>query len=79
MVVVVPGIMGSALAIDGIPVWAHSGAALLRGLRTFGRSIWLQSDRYNSQRLQGNREPVHPGEVTALADTDGHSQELSRR
>ncbi len=39
VVVVVPGIMGSALALDGTPVWALSGAALLRGLRTFGRSI----------------------------------------
>jgi hypothetical protein len=39
VVVVVPGIMGSALALDGSPVWSLSGRALLRGLRTFGRSI----------------------------------------
>jgi Lecithin:cholesterol acyltransferase len=39
VVVVVPGILGSALAIDGTPVWALSGAALVRGLQTFGRSI----------------------------------------
>ncbi|MGH4017126.1 MAG: esterase/lipase family protein [Pseudonocardiaceae bacterium] len=39
VVVVVPGILGSALAVDGQPVWELSGAALLRGLRTFGKSI----------------------------------------
>ncbi|MGH3706917.1 MAG: esterase/lipase family protein [Pseudonocardiaceae bacterium] len=39
VVVVVPGIMGSALAVDGKPVWELSGSALLQGLRTFGHSI----------------------------------------
>jgi hypothetical protein len=39
VVVVVPGIMGSALAVSGTPVWELSGAALLRGLRTFGGSL----------------------------------------
>ncbi|MEV0409589.1 hypothetical protein AB0I68_01965 [Streptomyces sp. NPDC050448] len=40
LVVVLPGIMGSRLAdADGTAVWDLSGAALLRGLRTFGRSV----------------------------------------
>ncbi len=40
MVVVVPGILGSRLAdADGHEVWGLSGRALLRGIRTFGRSV----------------------------------------
>lgn len=40
LVVVLPGIMGSRLAdADGKPVWDLSGAALVRGLRTFGGSL----------------------------------------
>ncbi|MFE6842451.1 hypothetical protein [Streptomyces sp. NPDC057686] len=40
LVVVLPGIMGSRLAdADGTAVWDLSGAALLRGLQTFGRSV----------------------------------------
>ncbi|MBM9621992.1 lipase/acyltransferase domain-containing protein [Streptomyces zhihengii] len=40
LVVVVPGIMGSALADrDGHAVWGLSGAALRQGIRTFGRSV----------------------------------------
>ncbi len=38
LVVVVPGILGSRLA-DGNEVWGLSGKALLRGIRTFGRSV----------------------------------------
>lgn len=40
LVVVVPGILGSRLAdADGHEVWGLSGPALLRGIRTFGRSV----------------------------------------
>ncbi|MFJ6460851.1 esterase/lipase family protein [Streptomyces sp. NPDC091387] len=40
LVVVVPGILGSRLAdADGNEVWGLSGPALLRGIRTFGRSV----------------------------------------
>ncbi|WLQ43501.1 hypothetical protein P8A22_28440 [Streptomyces laculatispora] len=40
LVVVVPGILGSRLAdADGHEVWGLSGRALLRGIRTFGRSV----------------------------------------
>lgn len=40
MVVVVPGILGSRLAdADGHEVWGLSGKALLRGIRTFGKSV----------------------------------------
>ncbi|MFS0697572.1 esterase/lipase family protein [Streptomyces nitrosporeus] len=40
MVVVVPGILGSRLAdAGGHEVWGLSGAPLLRGIRTFGRSV----------------------------------------
>jgi hypothetical protein len=39
VIVVIPGITGSVLAKDGKDVWALSGAALLRGLRTLGRSV----------------------------------------
>ncbi|WP_327362965.1 MULTISPECIES: lipase/acyltransferase domain-containing protein [unclassified Streptomyces] len=40
LVVVLPGIMGSRLAdADGTAVWDLSGAALLRGLQSFGRSV----------------------------------------
>ncbi|MGW2654835.1 lipase/acyltransferase domain-containing protein [Streptomyces sp. NPDC001478] len=40
LVVVVPGILGSTLAdAEGREVWAASGKALLRGIRTFGRSV----------------------------------------
>ena len=39
LVVVVPGIMGSALGLDGRPLWALSGSALRSGLRTGGRSL----------------------------------------
>ncbi|MFI8882723.1 hypothetical protein [Streptomyces sp. NPDC053813] len=40
MVVVVPGILGSRLAdAEGREVWGLSGPALLRGIRTFGRSV----------------------------------------
>lgn len=40
MVVVVPGILGSRLAnAAGHEVWGLSGPALLRGIRTFGRSV----------------------------------------
>ncbi|MFE2377225.1 hypothetical protein [Streptomyces sp. NPDC059398] len=40
LVVVVPGILGSRLMdADGHEVWGLSGPALLRGIRTFGRSV----------------------------------------
>lgn len=40
LVVVLPGILGSRLAdADGGAVWDLAGADLLRGLRTFGRSL----------------------------------------
>lgn len=40
LVVVVPGIMGSRLADkDGNEVWGLSGRALLRGIRTLGKSL----------------------------------------
>ncbi|MFI6148805.1 lipase family alpha/beta hydrolase [Streptomyces sp. NPDC051109] len=40
LVVVLPGILGSRLAdADGRAVWDLSGPALLRGLRSFGRSV----------------------------------------
>ncbi|MCG7526153.1 hypothetical protein MHW47_17090 [Streptomyces sp. OfavH-34-F] len=40
LVVVVPGILGSTLAdADGHEIWAASGRALVRGIRTFGRSV----------------------------------------
>jgi Lecithin:cholesterol acyltransferase len=39
LVVVLPGITGSALAKDGHEVWGLSGSALLRGIRTLGRSV----------------------------------------
>jgi hypothetical protein len=39
VVVVVPGIMGSKLAVDGNLIWALSGSALWRGLRTLGGSV----------------------------------------
>ncbi|MFE6976560.1 esterase/lipase family protein [Streptomyces sp. NPDC057682] len=40
LVVVVPGILGSTLAdADGHEVWAASGKALLRGIRTLGNSV----------------------------------------
>ncbi|NGO44203.1 hypothetical protein G6048_19215 [Streptomyces sp. YC419] len=40
LVVVVPGILGSRLAdADGKEVWGLSGKALLRGIRTFGKSV----------------------------------------
>jgi hypothetical protein len=39
MVVVLPGITGSALAKDGREVWGLSGSALLRGIRTLGESV----------------------------------------
>ncbi|WLQ33385.1 hypothetical protein P8A18_07930 [Streptomyces castrisilvae] len=40
LVVVVPGILGSTLAdAEGHEVWAASGKALLRGIRTFGNSV----------------------------------------
>lgn len=40
LVVVVPGILGSRLAdADGHEVWGLSGKALLRGIRTFGKSV----------------------------------------
>lgn len=40
LVVVVPGILGSTLAdADGHDVWAASGKALMRGIRTFGNSV----------------------------------------
>lgn len=55
VVVVVPGIMGSALALDGTPVWSLSGAALLSGLRTFGRSI-------TRLRLPADIGDDHPGD-----------------
>jgi pimeloyl-ACP methyl ester carboxylesterase len=39
VVVLLPGITGSVLAKDGKDVWALSGGAILRGLRTIGRSL----------------------------------------
>ncbi|MGH3924313.1 MAG: hypothetical protein ACRDTT_15865 [Pseudonocardiaceae bacterium] len=51
VVVVVPGILGSALAVDGQPVWELSGAALLRGLRTCGTSAASTSARSRHRRL----------------------------
>lgn len=39
IVVVLPGIMGSVLQKDGHDVWALSGAAFSRGLRTLGKSV----------------------------------------
>ncbi|NEC86854.1 hypothetical protein [Streptomyces sp. SID12501] len=40
LVVVVPGILGSRLAdAEGKEVWGLSGGALLRGIRTFGKSV----------------------------------------
>ena len=39
LVVVIPGVTGSVLARGDAPVWGPSGGALLRALRSFGRSV----------------------------------------
>jgi pimeloyl-ACP methyl ester carboxylesterase len=39
LVVVLPGITGSTLHQHGKPVWEPSGGAILKGLRTLGRSL----------------------------------------
>ena len=39
VIVLLPGIMGSILRKDGRDVWGLSGAALLNGLKTLGRSV----------------------------------------
>ena len=39
LVVIVPGITGSALAVHGKPVWSLSGAAVMRGVLSLGKSI----------------------------------------
>ncbi|WP_306366463.1 hypothetical protein [Nocardiopsis sp. CC223A] len=39
VVIVVPGILGSRLALNGKDVWALSGPALARGITTFLRSV----------------------------------------
>jgi pimeloyl-ACP methyl ester carboxylesterase len=39
VIVLIPGITGSVLAKDGKEVWALSGGAALRGLRSLGRSL----------------------------------------
>lgn len=39
VLVLLPGIMGSVLQKDGRDVWALSGGAILRGLRTIGGSV----------------------------------------
>lgn len=56
LVVVVPGILGSRLAdADGHEVWGLSGPALLRGIRTFGRSV-------RSLALPPDLGDGHPGD-----------------
>lgn len=56
LVVVVPGILGSRLAdADGHEVWGLSGRALLRGIRTFGRSV-------KSLALPPDLGDGHPGD-----------------
>ena len=39
LVVLIPGITGSALAIDGTEIWGMSGRAVMRGVATFGGSV----------------------------------------
>jgi pimeloyl-ACP methyl ester carboxylesterase len=39
VVVVVPGIMGSTLSHNGVPVWAPSAGALIDGIRTLGGNL----------------------------------------
>ncbi|WP_406380979.1 hypothetical protein [Streptomyces sp. NBC_01618] len=59
LVVVVPGILGSRLAdADGHEVWGLSGKALLRGIRTFGKSVkglTLRPDLGNEHPCDGVR------------------------
>src|SRR5690242_186917 len=39
VIVLLPGITGSVLAKDGKDVWALSGGAIMRGLRSLGRNL----------------------------------------
>src|ERR1019366_10450222 len=39
LVVVLPGITGSTLVKDGMPVWAPSAGSVLRAITTFGKCI----------------------------------------
>jgi hypothetical protein len=39
LVVVVPGILGSTLERNGIPVWSASAGAIVRAIATFGRHV----------------------------------------
>jgi hypothetical protein len=55
VVVVVPGILGSQLAVDGRLVWGLSGAALWQGLKTLGGSM-------RRLRLPADLGDGHPGD-----------------
>ena len=74
VVVLLPGILGSALARDGKEIWAPSPGAIGRALWTLGgsvRSLALEDDPWEQDDLgdgvvghQGDaRHPHHPGTV----------------
>ncbi|MEU6235429.1 hypothetical protein [Kitasatospora sp. NPDC047058] len=55
LVVVVPGILGSRLAVDGREVWGPSPGAVWDGIRTFARSV-------TALRLPRDIGDDHPGD-----------------
>lgn len=55
VVVVLPGIMGSTLHRDGVPVWEPSGAALIHALMSLLRNV-------NALRLPDGIGDGHPGD-----------------
>lgn len=58
LVVLVPGIMGSALAIEGREVWGLSGRAIMRGVLSLGASV----DRLKLPREFRSALPEGPGD-----------------
>jgi pimeloyl-ACP methyl ester carboxylesterase len=58
LVVIVPGITGSALSVDEDRVWGVSGRAVIDAVRTFGRNV----DRLALPQGFGDTLPVNEGE-----------------
>lgn len=58
LVIVVPGITGSALAIDSVPVWSLSGRAIMKGVVSLGSSV----ERLTLPKEVGSCFPENPGD-----------------
>ena len=79
VVVLLPGITGSVLAKDGRDLWAMSGGALVRSLRTLGRSLRdleLHGDDLLQGKIIDSSDSGFQQDAFAVVEVEGLAQPI---